>query len=289
MCTGANGESIYIKVPLGTSIYDASNNELLADILKDNQEYIVCAGGKGGHGNAYFKSAINKAPTLYENGDLGEIKKVNLKLKYIADIGLIGLPNAGKSTLISQITNAKPKIANYQFTTLTPVLGMAQIKNYHLTFADIPGLIEGASDGKGLGHEFLKHIERCQALVHLISLDPIDNPNIVEAYDTICKELKQYNEALLDKPIIVVANKNDVIGADKQFAALDKYLKNPNLLQISALKKNNIDKFLDEVLNVYLQQLNKNVNDNQQIYATEYRQEKEVKKDVQIIQVDDHV
>lgn len=166
MATGRNGQDYLIKVPLGTSVYDFDTNELITDILKSGQTYEICKGGKGGRGNAFFKSSFNKAPTLFENGDIGEERKVFLKLKYVADVGIIGFPNAGKSSLVTALTNARPRIANYQFTTLVPILGTTKINDKDIVFADIPGLIEGASEGKGLGHDFLKHIERCQILIH---------------------------------------------------------------------------------------------------------------------------
>jgi GTP-binding protein len=250
MMTGRGGAQTYIKLPLGTSIYDANTNELLVDILESGQTYTICEGGKGGHGNAVFKSSFNKAPTIHENGDIGQERNVRLQLRYIADVGLVGLPNAGKSTFIGQVSNAKPRVANYQFTTLTPVLGIVTHGKYKLTFADIPGLIEGAHDGKGLGHEFLKHIERCHILIHLISLNPADNTDVVKAYKTINSELKQYSTALLTKPLVIVANKIDVEEAATNLKKLEKTLKQP-VIAISALHKTNIDETLAIIFKQY--------------------------------------
>lgn len=243
MCSGRNGQDEIIKVPVGTQIFDKATGKLIVDILKHGQEYIIAHGGIGGHGNAFFKSSFNKAPTLYENGDKGEVVEVDMKLKYIADIGLVGLPNAGKSSLISCLSNAHPKIANYQFTTLTPVLGTINFsKTKSLVIADIPGLIEGASEGVGLGFDFLKHIERCHILIHVISLDEFDHEDIVKAYKTINNELNKYNKLLLKKQCLIVANKCDTESAKAQLAKLKKSLKKTDkVVVISAKEKTNLD------------------------------------------------
>jgi GTP-binding protein len=249
--SGKGGKNIYVHVPLGTTVYDSITKKVLMDILESGQKFIVCKGGRGGHGNAFFKSSFNRVPTLHERGDLGEEKTIELKIRYMADVGLIGLPNAGKSTLISQISNAKPKIANYQFTTLTPVLGMTKIKDKELVFEDVPGLIEGASSGKGLGHEFLKHIERCYALIHLISLSPEDNNDIIDAYVTIQNELKEYGKGLENKPIFLVGNKIDVDGYEDNLKILEKKLK-VKIFIISAKDKINVDKLLTKIYDEYI-------------------------------------
>lgn len=287
LCSGKSGENKYIKVPLGTSIYDANTNELLVDILKDGQEFIVCYGGKGGYGNAHFKSSINKAPTLFENGDLGEEKEISLKLKYIADIGIIGLPNAGKSSLISAISSAKPKIDNYQFTTIYPVLGTVNINNEKIIFADIPGLIEGASSGKGLGHEFLKHIERCNLLIHLISMDKSDNDDVIKAYETINDELKKYHPVLMSKKIIIVANKSDVDGSELNHKILEKYLKT-KILFVSAKYKTNLEQLLDECWKSFNE--NKiNTKKDDDVEIIELKKKKNIEIDFNIEQIDDHI
>jgi len=248
--SGRNGQDKLLKVPVGTQIFNKKTGELIVDVLKNGQEYIIAHGGIGGHGNAFFKSSFNKAPTLYENGDKGESLEVEMKLKFIADLGLVGLPNAGKSSLISVLSNARPKIANYQFTTLTPILGTMNIsKAKSLVIADIPGLIEGASEGVGLGFDFLKHIERCHVLIHVISLDPIDHEDIVQAYETINNELNKYNKLLLKKQQLIVANKTDVEGSKEQLAKLKKHLKRgTKLVVVSAKEKTNLDELKEKLI-----------------------------------------
>ncbi len=239
MMFGRNGLDEFIHVPLGTQVIDVETNELIVDIIEIGQKYTIAKGGRGGHGNAFFKSSFNKAPTLYENGDLGEGKVVLLKMKYIADIGLVGLPNAGKSSLISAMTNARPKIANYQFTTVSPVLGVIEYNDKQIIVADIPGLIEDAHIGKGLGYDFLKHIERCHILVHVISLDKNDHENINEAFDTIQNELASYDKSLKEKELIVVCNKIDVEDAQTQLNKITNKIKT-HIISVSAKEKINV-------------------------------------------------
>lgn len=247
---GANAENIYIKVPLGTIVRRVDNNEIIADVLIHNEEYLIASGGRGGHGNASFKSNNNKAPTLYENGEIGEAFDAILELKQISDVGLIGLPNAGKSSLISCLTNAKPKIADYQFTTLTPSLGVINGINRNIVIADIPGLIKGASEGVGLGHEFLRHIERCKILCHVISLSSYDNENIIEASNSIFNELKKYNNTLLDKKIIIIANKSDEQNANENFCVLQKHFNKYKLFKTSCLTNDGLIEFKKYLLNI---------------------------------------
>lgn len=250
---GKNGEDVRIKVPVGTMVYNKKDKQLICDIKQHGQEVVVCYGGLGGHGNFHFKSGFNKAPSLYELGDLGESKECHLVLKHLADVGIIGLPNAGKSTFISKISNAKPKIGNYQFTTLNPILGIVNYQNKKIVFADIPGLIEGASQGLGLGHNFLKHIERTKLLIHLISMDEIDNSDPVKSYETIKKELANYSQDLLKKKTIIVANKMDVASAKKNLAKLKQYLKEEDIIEVSTLNNQNLDAVISrtyQLLNV---------------------------------------
>jgi GTP-binding protein len=247
---GKNAEDLFIHVPIGCSVYDSQTNELLADIIEDGQTYTVCHGGMGGHGNTFFKSSFNRIPTLYENGELGEERNVVISLKFFADVGLVGLPNAGKSTLISQISNANPKIANYQFTTLNPVLGIVKHNNMQLVFEDIPGLIEGANTGKGLGHDFLKHVERCHILLHLISLSEFDNENPYEAYETINNELQLYSKDLVQKEILVVGNKIDTPNAQEALKSLEKKL-GKKIFAISALEKINTTELVNYIFDKY--------------------------------------
>jgi GTP-binding protein len=284
---GHNGNDIIVKVPLGTSVYNANTNEIIDDILIDKYQKIVCNGGKGGWGNAFFKSAKNRIPTLHENGDIGDEIDVILKLKYIADVGVIGLPNAGKSTFVNAITNSKAKIGNYQFTTLTPNLGTYNFgDNKTIVFADIPGLIEGASAGKGLGHEFLKHIERCEILIHLVSLE---NENLFDTYNAINNELKLYSSALINKKIFIVINKIDIEEENIKIIEFKKHFKDQKIYEISAKNKLNLDILLKDIEQSYVEfYANKNniVDDtNNNIKVIELVQEIDYAKELQIKQI----
>jgi len=207
---GKSGADLFVPVPVGTVVFD-ENGEAIADLVVDGQQEVIARGGHGGYGNAHFKSSTRQAPRVAEKGEKGEVLEVTLELKMIADVGLVGLPNAGKSTLLSVISNAKPEIANYPFTTLKPNLGMAKVGDDELLFADIPGLIEGASEGKGLGDEFLRHVERTLVLVHLVDAWQNDIP---EAYQTIEKELAAYSDELIKRPRVVVLTKIDGLDED---------------------------------------------------------------------------
>ncbi len=252
---GRSAEDVIVQVPVGTVVYDIETNEQICDISEDGQEFIICRGGKGGFGNFHFKSGVNKCPSLFELGDLGEKKECRLVLKHIADIGIVGLPNAGKSTFISCISSAKPKTANYQFTTLIPVLGTIYINNRKIIFADIPGLIEGASEGLGLGHDFLKHIERTSVLIHMISMDSDDAIDPYESYCTIMKELKNYSVALAQKPMIIVANKMDAPGAEEKLAELKKKIKDHKIISCSTGLGENLDTVVDEAHKMWMIEL----------------------------------
>lgn len=243
---GKNGHDIVLTVPAGTVI--RFQDEILADLTHEGQEAIIAHGGRGGFGNSHFKSSIRQAPQLAELGESGQSLEINLELKLIADVGLVGLPNAGKSTLLSLITNAKPEIADYAFTTLTPNLGVVEYHENAFLLADIPGLIEGASQGKGLGDEFLRHIERCEVLLQLIDVNTTD---IVKDYQTIRAELKNYTIDMSDKPFLLVLTKTETLPADKT-KNLRKQLmtqadiKAKNLLEISALTTNGLSKLIQE-------------------------------------------
>ncbi|WP_027122075.1 GTPase ObgE [[Mycoplasma] imitans] len=252
LASGQNGMDKYIKVPIGTTVYDELTNDVIVDLVRDKQEYVICHGGKGGRGNAAFKSSTLRAPNLYELGDEGEEKTVRLELKYLANIGIVGYPNAGKSTLISKLSNAKPKIANYQFTTLVPILGIVEHNDKRLVFADIPGLIENASEGYGLGHDFLRHVERCEVLIHLISMNPIDHDDVIDAYEKIMTELRKYSQLLVNKKMLVVANKMDVDGAIENFNKLRSYLakKKIDISSISAIN-GDVNSLVDRVFELY--------------------------------------
>ena len=206
--TGANGEDLILKVPLGTQVYEEDNNTLIYDFTKNKEKYLVASGGKGGLGNVRFKSSTNRAPRKKTNGKLGEEFWIWLQLKVIADIGIIGKPNAGKSSLLAALTRAKPKIANYPFTTINPNLGVSYYGGKEITLADIPGLVEGAHKGVGLGDKFLRHIERCKILLHLIDLSEDD---LLNSYKKIKSELSNYDKSLTKKKEIIFFNKSDLL------------------------------------------------------------------------------
>ena len=205
--TGANGEDLILRVPLGTQVYEEDNNTLIYDFTKNKEKYLVASGGKGGLGNVRFKSSTNRAPRKKTNGKLGEEFWIWLQLKVIADIGIIGKPNAGKSSLLAALTRAKPKIANYPFTTINPNLGVSYYAGKEITLADIPGLVEGAHKGVGLGDKFLRHIERCKILLHLIDLS---EDNLFYSYKKIKLELSNYDKNLIKKKEIIFFNKSDL-------------------------------------------------------------------------------
>lgn len=207
--TGADGQDVYIDVPLGTVIKDTETDQLLFEITEDHQEEIIVKGGMGGRGNWHFKSPTNQTPRYAQPGTPSEEKKITIELKILADVGLVGFPNAGKSTLLSVMTSAKPKIADYEFTTLKPNLGIVEYRDYQsFVMADIPGIIEGAAEGKGLGHYFLRHIERNSILLFLI---PADADDIAKQYEILNSELKRYNPEMLDKDRIIVVSKCDML------------------------------------------------------------------------------
>jgi GTP-binding protein len=252
--SGANGEDLYLKVPIGTQIYDSESNELLYDFTKDNESFLVLKGGRGGKGNAFFKSSTHQTPRFAQPGEEGEEKQILLTLKLLADVGIIGLPNAGKSTLLSKITDAHPKIAGYAFTTLVPNLGVVKEKNDNrYTVADIPGIIEGASQGHGLGLSFLKHIERVKAIVYVFDASSLD---IEDEYQMLQNELKSYNKNLVKKPSIIVFNKIDIWN-DEDYTKdlLSKYKKLGTIIPISAEKGINLDKLLKKLSSLVFKKL----------------------------------
>ena len=210
--TGKSGNDLILKVPLGTQVFEEDNKTLIYDFVKIGEEFVAANGGKGGLGNTRFKSSTNRAPRKFTKGTPGEEFTIWLQLKTIADIGIIGLPNAGKSSLLAAITNANPKIANYQFTTLNPNLGVTRYDDKEITIADIPGLVEGAHKGTGLGTQFLKHIERCKSLLHLID---ITNEDLKKSYKQIKDEIKKYSSKLAKKKELVVLNKTDLIDNEE--------------------------------------------------------------------------
>jgi len=239
--TGKSGENLVLKVPLGTQVFEEDNKTLIYDFIKPEEEFVAATGGKGGLGNSRFKSSTNRAPKKFTKGTSGEEFTIYLQLKTIADIGIIGLPNAGKSSLLSSITNANPKIANYEFTTLNPNLGVASYDDKEITLADIPGLIEGAHEGTGLGIQFLKHIERCKTLLHLID---ITNTDLVKSYNQVKNELKEYKPDLLNKKELIVLNKIDLVDDKSVKKITDNFSRDikKEIFTLSTLEKKSISK-----------------------------------------------
>ena len=246
--TGKGGENLFLKVPLGTQVFEEDNKTLIYDFKKQNEEFVVANGGRGGLGNTNFKSSTNRAPRKFTKGTSGEEFWLWLQLKTIADIGIVGLPNAGKSSLLAAITNANPKIANYKFTTLNPNLGVATYDNKEITLADIPGLIEGAHTGVGLGIKFLKHIERCKTLLHMIDITE-DNPE--KSYKQIKKELGKYSKELLKKKEVIVLNKVDLLEKKNVEEIINKFSKNKKceVVTLSTLNKDSVTKIKAKLLN----------------------------------------
>jgi GTPase len=241
---GAAGDDLILKVPVGTLIYNRETGDLLADVTEHAQQYMAAEGGRGGHGNAHFKSSTNQTPRFAQNGEPGTHIAVHLEIKLLADIALIGLPNAGKSTLISAISAARPKIADYPFTTLEPNLGVVQLDDKSIVVTDIPGLIEGAAEGKGLGIKFLKHIERTSALVHLIDCSMfLEEFEAIEAYATVRTELEKYNPDLLNKKEIVCLTKIDAMTEEEieKFRSSMETQIDRKVLPISGVSGRNID------------------------------------------------
>ena len=245
--TGKTGKNLILKVPIGTQILEEDNKTLLFDFKNEKEEFVVAIGGRGGLGNTNFKSSTNRAPRKFTKGTAGEEFWIWLQLKTIADVGIIGLPNAGKSSLLAAITNATPKIANYKFTTLNPNLGVAIYNNKEITIADIPGLIEGAHIGVGLGIKFLKHIERCKTLLHLID---ITEKNIENLYKQVRNELGKYSKDLLKKDELIVFNKIDLIDKNKLKEKKDKFSKKTKneVLTISTFDKLSVIKIKSKLI-----------------------------------------
>ncbi len=239
--TGASGKDLILKIPVGTQVYEEDNNTLIYDFTKNKDRFVVATGGKGGLGNTKFKSSTNRAPRRKTDGSKGEEFWVWFQLKVIADIGIIGLPNAGKSSFLSRCTRAKPKIANYPFTTINPNLGVLNINHREIVLADIPGLIEGSHKGVGLGDKFLRHIERCKTLIHLIDISEED---VLENYLKVRNELSKYDKRILKKEEVVVFNKIDLIDrktADKKLKNFKKKFKK-NFETISLITNKNLEK-----------------------------------------------
>jgi len=249
-CTGAKGADLILQVPVGTRITDLYSGEVIGDLNKPKERLCVARGGRHGFGNTHFKSATNQAPRQKTNGTKGESRQLKLEMLLVSDVGLVGLPNAGKSTFVRSVSAAKPKVADYPFTTLVPSLGVVRTtQGRSFVIEDIPGLIEGASEGAGLGHRFLKHLERCRVLVHLVDVFPVDNSDPVENALIIERELKEYAHSLYEKPRYLVANKVDLGDEDEAQQILDKIASSLEVVPsktflISGLQKTGVNALL---------------------------------------------
>ena len=232
--TGASAEDRIVIVPVGTTIKDTDTNLIICDLVEDGQECVVAKGGRGGKGNAAFMSNKNKAPLTSELGEPGEERNIQCELKLLADVGLVGFPSVGKSSLISVISAAKPKIADYHFTTLTPNLGVVKAEDYSYVVADLPGMIEGASEGIGLGDKFLKHASRCRVVCHVLDMAQVDQRDVVEDYKIIRNELKNYDEHLYNKYELIVANKMDLPGANENLEKFKAAYPDKEIIEVSA-------------------------------------------------------
>ena len=243
---GKSAEDVFIRVPVGTIVYNADTNAMIADLTKDGQRVLVAKGGRGGRGNSSFRSSVNRAPRIAQNGDQGEHVSIRVELKLLADVGLVGFPSVGKSSLLAQVSNAKPEIADYEFTTIVPHLGVIQ-RAYEDSYimADLPGLIEGAADGKGLGLHFLRHIERCRVILHVIDMGSHRDP--FAAYQLINQELASYSPVLLERPTLIVASKMDEPHALEKLDTLKKQMKGFTIYPISLLSEEGIEPLMQAV------------------------------------------
>lgn len=241
---GANAENVYIKVPEGTVVSNKETGEIICDLVKNGQKCIVAHGGRGGRGNKSFATHDNPAPKMSELGAPGEEAEIKCELKMLADVGLVGFPSVGKSTILSVISNATPKIAAYHFTTLSPNLGVVKVYDDTFVMADLPGLIEGASEGLGLGFQFLRHTSRCKVIAHVLDMSRESARNPIEDYEIIKNELKKYNEKMLNKPSVIIANKMDAEGASENLKEFKKKYPNELVIPISAATNQGLDKLM---------------------------------------------
>ena len=246
--TGAKGDDIYLRVPLGTSIFDDETGEYLGDVSEEKEEILVAQGGFHGLGNVRFKSSTNRAPRQTTKGSEGEHRDLKLELKVLADVGLLGLPNAGKSTLLQKISAARPKAAPYPFTTLHPIVGVVDLPNYHrATVADIPGLIEGAHDNRGLGHEFLRHIVRCKSLFFVLDMAGSEGRSPIDDYQSLRKELRLYDPTLAAKPFCIIANKMDLPEAEENCKIFQERFPKVTILPIAAETSTGVNTVIDYI------------------------------------------
>lgn len=248
--TGLSAEDKIVIVPVGTTIKDTDTNLIICDLVEDGQECVVAKGGRGGKGNAAFMSNKNKAPLTSELGEPGEERNILCELKLLADVGLVGFPSVGKSSLISVISAAKPKIADYHFTTLTPNLGVVKAEDYSYVVADLPGMIEGASEGIGLGDKFLKHASRCRVVCHVLDMAQVDGRDVIEDYEIIRKELKNYDENLFNKYEVIVANKMDLPGSKENLERFKEVYKDKEIIEVSAATKEGTRELIFKLKNI---------------------------------------
>ncbi len=245
---GADAKDVIIKVPEGTTVFDKDTGLVLCDLVEDGQEFVICHGGRGGRGNVAFATQENPAPKMSEYGEPGEERLIKCELKVLADVGLVGMPSVGKSTLLSMISNASPKIAAYHFTTLNPNLGVVKLKDQRsFVMADLPGLIEGASEGAGLGERFLKHAMRTKVIAHVIDMGAFEGRNPIEDYEIIRKELEAYDEKLARKPELIVANKMDLPDAKKNLEEFKKKYPDKEIVTISALNDDGVSELVKKL------------------------------------------
>lgn len=242
---GKNASDKVIIVPIGTTVKDALTGVIIADLTHQGEEVIVAYGGKGGRGNVSLASKSNPCPSYAERGEPGEVRKIKVELRMMADVGLVGMPSVGKSTILSMITNANPKIASYHFTTLSPNLGVVSTKDNNFVIADLPGLIEGASEGVGLGHKFLKHIERTKIIAHVIDISATEGRDPYDDYLKIRDELEKFSDKLLNKKEIIIANKMDMPNAKENLELFKKKIGDKEVIEISALNKDNLDSLIN--------------------------------------------
>ena len=293
---GRGAKDLYLKVPIGTTVYDFDTNEEIGDLTENKQELVVAHGGKGGRGNIHFATSVNTAPEIAENGEPGEDRVLRLELKVLADVGLVGFPSVGKSTLLSVVTKAKPKIAAYSFTTLTPNLGMVILPDGRdFSMADLPGLIEGASHGVGLGIQFLRHIERTKVILHLVAMDPANGRDALRDYQTIRQELLTYDKNLKDRKEIIVATQMDISGASEKLKQFKKDLKTEKIqapvYAISSVTHEGIEQLMQHTATVVEQ-----VEKERALQKTEpvqevkeYKYQASQKNDFTITKLEDHV
>ncbi|MGN1342422.1 MAG: GTPase ObgE [Bacilli bacterium] len=244
---GSNSDDVIIKVPIGTTVKDADTGVIIADLTKNGEEAIIAYGGRGGRGNVSLATRSNPCPSYSEKGEPGEVRRVQVELRMIADVGLVGMPSVGKSTILSMISNANPKIASYHFTTLSPNLGVVKTIDNTFVVADLPGLIEGASDGVGLGHKFLKHIERTKIIAHVIDMSGEEGRNPYEDYVSIRKELEQFSPKLLMKPEIIIANKMDGEKSKENLIKFKEEINNKDIYEVTALLNKGLDKVINKL------------------------------------------